>query len=493
MSHRHPSSASRRTFLASSAALAATLVLPRGARGAAGPLQRVNLGLVGCGWRGGQLLEAFQKLDGVTFTGLCDPDQERLEATAKSLPKRPVTCKDMRRLFESPDVDAVVIANPNHWHCLSAIWAMQAGKDVYVEKPLGQTQWEAQQLVNAVGRYGRVCQVGTQQRSDPMQVEIRNLLHVEQLLGPIERVSVNRLGERKPIGKRERPLRVPSTIDFDLWTGPARLDRIFRSELQYDWHWDWNTGSGEMGNWGVHLLDDVRGTVFLDRIDLPDKVAAVGGRYTWDDAGNTPNLQFALFEAGGIPVQVAVCNLPKKPGAPGVTGPATGYVVACEGGRLEGERGRAVAFDARGKVIRRLSGNSGDGVHQANFIDAVRAGSGKQLAAPAAVGFASTGWCNLANIATRVNQAATAEEAPPSDLATGFSDEVLSEASRYFRRVAESHLVGAGGEATGLTTALAVDAGGFTGPLAPRATALLRREDRRGFEVPEVQRAAQPS
>ncbi len=479
----------RRTFLGNGAALASALVLPRRVIAAPSPSEQVNLGIVGCGWRGGQLLEAFQKIGGVVIAGLCDPDQERLGAMAELVARKPQTWKDMRSLFDSPDIDAVVIANPNHWHCLSAIWALQSGKDVYVEKPLGQTQWEAQQLVNAVGRYGRICQFGTQQRSDPMQQEIRDLLHTERLLGPIESVTVNRLGERKPIGRRTRPLEVPPTIDFNLWTGPAQRNPIYRSELHYDWHWDWNTGSGEMGNWGVHVLDDVRGNVLLDRVDLPEKIAATGGRYVWDDAGNTPNLQFVLFQAGGIPVQMAVCNLPKQPGVAGVAGPPTGYIVHCEGGRLEGQRGAAVAFDAQGKEVRSLIGNSGDGVHQLNFIDAVRACDGARLAAPASVGFASSAWSNLANIATRVDQSTSPEEKSPNELLDQFDAHALDSASEYFGRVTALHLARDQVEAPKLGTALAVDSARFIGRWAPHANPMLRREDRRGFEVPEIQPA----
>jgi predicted dehydrogenase len=476
----------RRTFLANGAALAAALSLPRRVLGARSPLERVNLGIVGCGWRGGQLLDTFKKIDGVVIAGLCDPDQKRLGAMAESLTPRPPTWKDMRGLFDSPDIDAVVIANPNHWHCLSAIWALQAGKDVYVEKPLGQTQWEAQQLVNAVDRYGRICQVGTQQRSDPIQQEIRQLLHTDRALGAIQSVTINRLGERKPIGRRTSPMDVPPTIDFDLWTGPAQLKPIYRTELQYDWHWDWNTGSGEMGNWGVHVLDDVRGTVLLDRVDLPEKVAATGGRYAWDDAGDTPNLQFVLFQAGGIPVQMAVCNLPKQPGAAAVAGPPTGYTVHCEGGRLEGERGAAVAFDAQGKEVRRLAGNSGDVVHQKNFIDAVRADSDKLLTAPVSVGFASTAWSNLANIATRVSNSLPPDETSPTELSRHFDEPVLDAASEYFGRVSASHLVGDQAVAPKLAIALGIESGRFIGGWAPRANPMLKREDRRKFEIPEI-------
>ena len=139
---------------------------------------------------------------------------------------------------------------------------MEEGKDVYVEKPLSHSQWEGQQTVNAARRYNRICQVGTQQRSDPMQAEIKKFLHEEKALGEIKTARVNRFGVRGPIGKRSTPLEIDKSVDYDLWLGPAEDKPIFRNKLQYDWHWDFNTGSGEMGNWGVHVLDDLRNNVF---------------------------------------------------------------------------------------------------------------------------------------------------------------------------------------------------------------------------------------
>ena len=131
------------------------------------------------------------------------------------------TWTDLRDLLEDDGIDAVVIATCNHWHCLAAIWAMQAGKDVYVEKPLSHSQWEGEQTVAAARKLGRICQVGTQQRSDPMQAEIKKFLHEEQALGKILSARVNRFGVRASIGKRETPLEIAKDVAYDLWLGPA--------------------------------------------------------------------------------------------------------------------------------------------------------------------------------------------------------------------------------------------------------------------------------
>jgi len=394
-------SPSRRQFLKSATAVSAASVLPARTLLAATQPARVNLGIVGCGWRGGQQLGTFRKLPGVTIAGLCDVDQELLSKFGKEVPKAK-QWTDMRHMFDSPAIDAVLISTCNHWHCLAAIWAMEAGKHVYVEKPLGQTQWEGQQVIHASEKYDRICQVGTQQRSDPMQAEIKHFLHEEKVIGEIESVRVNRFGERKSIGRRSTPLSLPQSVDYNLWLGPASDLPIYREKLHYDWHWSWNTGSGEIGNWGVHILDDVRNNIFRDKVAAPSSVIAAGGRFQWGDAGDTPNVHFAVLDAGGIPVVVTLSNLPLSKEAAVVPGPRSGYIAYCSEGRLEGQRGKAAAYDSNGKLIKEFGGASGEPFHQQNFIDAIRASDSSNLAAPVKVGYDSTTWSNLINIATRV-------------------------------------------------------------------------------------------
>ena len=244
---------SRRRFLAASAATGIAVSQPARlwARNAN---ERVAVGFISCGGRALGLMNQFLATDLCDIVAVCDPDAARI-AAAKEIAPKATTFTDLRKLIEDPSIDAVVIATCNHWHCLAAIWAMEAGKHVYVEKPLSHSQWEGVQTVAAAKRYGKVCQVGTQQRSDPMQAEIKKFLHEEKALGEIKSVNVNRYGVRGSIGKRAKPLEIPAGVDYDVWLGPAQNLPIMREKLHYDWHWDWNTGSGEMGNWGVHLLD----------------------------------------------------------------------------------------------------------------------------------------------------------------------------------------------------------------------------------------------
>lgn len=395
---------SRRTFLKRGLLAGGMAAAAPNAWAGPGPREHVNLGMIGLGWRGVTLLDAFKQVAGVNIAGICDVDTALIDVQGKAYPKAKQYI-DLRKMLDSPDVDAVVISTGNHWHCLAAIWAMQAGKHVYVEKPLCNALWEGQQVVKAAKKYGKICQVGTQQRSAPMQTEIKHLLHDEKLIGDIEWVRVNRFGLRPSIGKRATALVPPKTVDYDLWLGPAQDLPIYRDKFHYDWHWDWNTGAGEMGNWGVHIVDDVRNNVFRDVIPFPKGVVAGGGRFAWHDAGNTPNIHFAMLDTGSIPVVIGVANIAadaanKAP--PRCPGPTSGYIAYGEGGRMEGERGKAKFFDADGALIKEIKGTTGMVDHQQNFVDAIRHSAPQSLMAPADVGHHSTAWCNLANYAYRV-------------------------------------------------------------------------------------------
>src|SRR6056297_2856817 len=182
---------SRRHFVGAAAAFTVTSSLPGRQLSAANANEEINLGFISCGGRAGGLMGQFSKVPGVNIAGLCDVDENRLGAAKTRFPKAQAW-RDLRELIDAPGIDAVVIATCNHWHCLAAIWAMQAGKDVYVEKPLSHSQWEGRQTVAAARKYNRICQLGTQQRSDPMQAEIKKFLHDEKALGEIQVCRVNR-------------------------------------------------------------------------------------------------------------------------------------------------------------------------------------------------------------------------------------------------------------------------------------------------------------
>lgn len=480
------SSLSRRRFMTTSAAAGAAAALVKPARAIALANDEINVGFVSCGGRAGEHMEQFGKMAGVQVTGLCDPDESRVASAHKRFPKAN-TWSDLRGLLDDKSINAVVIATCNHWHCLAAIWAMQAGKDVYVEKPLSHSQWEGQQTVAAARKYDRICAIGTQQRSDPMQVEIKKFLHEERGLGKIISARVNRYGVRGSIGKRTTPLEIPSSVNYDLWLGPAQNLPMYRDKLQYDWHWDWNTGSGEMGNWGVHVLDDCRNIVFQDSVKLPKRILGGGARAVWNDAGETPNVHFVYFDTGSIPVVIGLSNLPAAPdakGSPKVPGPGSGYIVYCEGGRFEGQRGSAQAFDNEGRVIKKFKGNSGNRLHQQNFIDAVRQRDSSLLNAGIQMGHDSTGWCNLANIAFRTGSQFTRENAAKIKDDQGIWGGLLGEMEQHL--AAYSMKLDSAPIQLGPVLEVDVEREVFVGQHAALANKYLKREYRAPYIVPEI-------
>tara|TARA_R110002049_G_scaffold185580_3_gene353799 strand:- start:21349 stop:22821 length:1473 start_codon:yes stop_codon:yes gene_type:complete len=485
---------SRRQILAGGVGVAVTSSLPTRSLWAANANDEINVGFISCGGRAGQLMGKFAEVPGVNIAGLCDPDEKLLGLAKERFPKAQ-GWTDLRDLIASDSIDAVVVATCNHWHCLAAIWAMEGGKDVYVEKPLSHSQWEGRQTVAAARKYNRICQIGTQQRSDPMQAEIKKFLHEDKALGEIKSARVNRYGVRPSIGKRDTPLQIDKNVAYDLWLGPAQDQPIYRDKLHYDWHWDWNTGSGEMGNWGVHVLDDVRNTVFQDSVVLPKKIIGGGGRVGLNDAGNTPNVHFAYFETGSIPVVIGLSNLPEKPGdkkAAAHPGPNSGYVAYCEGGRYEGQRGKGAAFDSDGKLIREFSGNRGDGSskgdqkgkdsHQANFIDGVRSRDSSILNAEVSVGNDSTGWCNLANIAFRAGKQFGHEEADA--VSVDIWNDLIGEMENHL----SNHSIPIESSEIKLSAVLTVDpkTEQFVGDHSETANKFLKRKYRKGYEVPEL-------
>ncbi|MFC1757398.1 Gfo/Idh/MocA family protein [Planctomycetota bacterium] len=476
----------RKMIASSSLAIGAAWSFPSTLR-AAQANDEIRLGFISCGGRAGGLMSVFKNLHGVRVTGLCDPDASRVASKGTQFPEAK-RYSDLRDLLDDDNIDAVVVATCNHWHCLAAIWAMEAGKDVYVEKPLSHSQWEGDQTVAAARRYKKICQVGTQQRSDPMQAKIKKFLHEEKALGEIVACRVNRYGVRAPIGKRKTPLQIDKSVDYDLWLGPAQDQPIYRDKLQYDWHWDFNTGSGEMGNWGVHVLDDARNNVFLDKVKLPSRIMGGGGRLAWGDAGNTPNVNFCYFDTGKIPTVIGLTNMTAGPGerkSPKHPGPGSGYIAYCEGGRFEGQRGRGQAFDADGKVIKSFRGDSGMGHHQQNFIDAVRSRDASSLNTDVEVGNDSTGWCNLANIAFQAGHNYSGKAAASLAKEVPHWGELVGEMTTHL----SAHDIDITDSDVRLSPMMdySNEEGQFVGANAVKANSFLKRQYRAPYVVPEIE------
>jgi len=374
-----------------------------------GANEEILVGIVGLGGRGrGAHIPAFQKQDGVRVVALADPDRERLDLAAKMLEdkygQKAEQYVDMRHMFDRRDIHCIGNATQNYWHGLSTIWACQAGKHVYVEKPLAHYIWEGRQMVNAARRYERIVQCGTQRRSQTSIAKAIQWIR-EGHLGKILYVTAFANKPRSSCGKRSTPLPIPESIDYDLWCGPARKVPIYRDRLQYDCSFDWNTGDGESCNQGVHEMDVARWC--LDE-GLPVRVMSIGGRFLFNDACNVPNTQIIYYDFPTAPVLYEVHNLRKAKGSsqmPDFRGERVGVVVDCEGGSVSLYRG--IAWDRQGREVQRFSGG---GDHFVNFIQAVRAGDRQLLNAEVEVGHLSTAVCHVGNISYRVGEVAPEEE-----------------------------------------------------------------------------------
>jgi hypothetical protein len=214
----------------------------------------IRVAIVGVNGKGNHHIQLFKAIPGVRVVALCDIDQTILDRRARELAAEGIQVAkyvDVRKLLESKDVDAVAIATPNHWHSLMAVWACQAGKDVYVEKPISHNVWEGRKVVEAAAKYGRIVQAGTQSRSDEALLEVAEYLRSGQL-GKILRARGFCYKRRESIGTVEGPQPIPDGVDYDLFCGPAPLEPLRREQLHYDWHWFWATGYGDIGNQGIH-------------------------------------------------------------------------------------------------------------------------------------------------------------------------------------------------------------------------------------------------
>lgn len=451
-----------------------------------GANDRIRLGMIGLGGRGMGSASWFSKIDGVEVAYLCDVDQKRVDRGKEDYPQAKTTL-DLREVIEDKDIDAVVISTCNHWHVLAAIWACQAGKDVYVEKPVSHNIWEGRKLVEAARKYDRIVQGGTQQRSDELQTAIKDYFDSGEL-GAMKYVRCNRYGMRGSIGKRETPLTPPDSLDYNLWLGPAQDLPIYRRDLHYDWHWDWNLGNGELGNWGPHLVDDLRNVVFRDKLKYPKRVIAGGGRLEWDDAGTTPNTHFVYMDCGDIPVILDVHNLPRAKGVRGSDvykrrRTNSFLVVEFENGYYAGGRGGGGAYDQEGNELKKFRGDGG-GAHAENFINAMRSRNREELNAEIEQIHLSSAWCHLGNISYRLGSAYNREEAEKAVPELGPWKDVIVD----FHAHLQANEIDAAQASIYLGPMLEIDAENetFVGPTASMpALDLLTRQYRRGFVVPE--------
>lgn len=396
----------RRSFLKQAALATGSIATFPGRLHGAGRAEDdpVRLAIIGLGNKGGHHVGLFSSLPGVRITALCEVDPKRLAVQVDKLKQKgqsPFAANDPRQVLERSDVDAVVIATPNHWHALLAMWALRAGKDVYVEKPVSHNVWEGARLVAEAKATGRIVQGGLQYRSCPGLRAASGWLNEGNLGKPLWGHIVW-YEHRPPIG-RCAPFK-PDWLDYDLWCGPAPATPLTRPELHYDWHWDWSTGDGDMANSTVHPLDACR--MFMPGQAFPRRVLSLGGRFTYDDAAQTPNTQFTLLDYPGLPIVIENRNLSMEKDAVVMDQfrrTREGIVLQYEGGYFAGLRAGGVVLDNAGKELKRFVGDGGAG-HQANFIQAVRSRKTGELNSPIAEAHVSSAVCHLSNISYRLGR-----------------------------------------------------------------------------------------
>lgn len=391
-------SMSRREFISttSAAVIAAGMM---GTSSVFGANDRVRVCVVGLNGRGGSHIEGFQTYEGSEVVALCDPDDRVLQGRAKRFKKAygktPKTYRDIRDALADDSIDAITIATPNHWHSLAAIWACQAGKDVYVEKPLSHSIWEGRQLVNAVKQTGRIVQHGTQSRSDPTWMRDIRLMH-EGLIGPIHLAKgfTYKTGNRHSIGHKP-PEAAPEHLDWRLWQGPATEQQYCKNYVHYNWHWFWHYGNGETGNQGVHQMDLA---VWGMNRGFPVKVYSTGGRYAWDDQAETPNTQITSFTyADGAIMEFEIRNIGSYQEAGQTTG---NHFLGSKGYYVQGKG----FFDYDHERIAVDEPKPASDGPWGNFINAVKSRKQEDIRGTAAQGHLSAAHCHLGNIAYRAGR-----------------------------------------------------------------------------------------
>jgi predicted dehydrogenase len=405
---------SRREFLKTSLLASASFAALPGLSAAErvmGANEEIRYAVVGFGGRGQDHLKEMAEVKGTRLVALCEADGSILDRELQKCEtngQKVQGYRDIRRLLENKEIDAVTFATPNHWHSLGSIWAIQAGKDVYVEKPVSHNVWEGRQLVKAARKHQCIVQAGTQSRSSQGLHEAIAWLR-EGHIGKIQRVHCLCYKRRPSIGKVDGPQPIPPSVDYDLWCGPAPKEPLMRKRLHYDWHWVWPTGNGDLGNQGIHQMD--MGRWILGETALSPRVWSFGGRLGYIDDGTTPNTQIVFHDYKTAPLIFEVRGLPSDEGSNKMDnyhGASIGVYAHCEGGAmLITDYGGARFFDKDNQEIKKFHGSSS---HFANFIQVVRSRKYTDLKADILEGHLSSALCHTGNISYRLGKTQSPEE-----------------------------------------------------------------------------------
>ena len=447
--------------------------------------EKLRVAVVGVRGQGMSHVRGYAAKHNCVITTVCDVDKAVIGPAMKHIEKEqgkaPKYEQDIRKVVADKDIDVVSIATPNHWHALAAIWAMQNGKDVYVEKPVSHNVSEGRRMVETARKHDKLCQTGTQSRSSKGMQEAMAFIHG----GKIGKVKLARglcYKLRDSIGKVKGPQQPPSSMDYDLWCGPAPADLPHRKNVHYDWHWIWAYGNGDLGNQGIHEMDKARWG--LNKAGLPKSVKSIGGRLGYIDDGQTPNTQILQFDYGDCDLVFEVRGLPSDSPFPGKKSPKRGpkpdYFIGnvwygSEGFVVCPSYSGGVAYSNDGEILAEFTG-SGD--HFGNFVKAVRSRKKEDLNADILEGHLSSALCHLGNISYRLGE--------PELLPKGkvFGSKGGDDAVKSMVNHLGEHKISTTDTKIVIGKKLTLDAHEkFVDDKA--ADALLTREYRKGFEVPE--------
>jgi predicted dehydrogenase len=374
-----------------------------------GANDRVNVAVVGLGGRGRAHMNEWAKVPGTQITALCDVDQAALERgqaqVLKLTGENPKGYFDMRELFADKGVDAVSMPLPNHWHALATIWAIEAGKDVYIEKPACHNVFEGRKMIEAARKYKRMVQVGSQSRTTPHKMRAMKLLE-EGVIGKLYLAKAFCYKRRPSIGKKpDGP--APPGVNWDLFLGPAPMRPFNENRFKYNWHWFWDTGNGDIGNQGVHEMDIARWG--LGKSGHPLAVYSSGGKFVYDDDQETPNTQYAVLDYGDCELHFEVRGLLtddagalKRDGRNTIGNlfyGADGYLSVDDDG-FQVYKGEDHKLELEEKAERASTTQ----LHMDNFAKGCRSRDYKDLTADVEIGVISANLCHLANISYRLKR-----------------------------------------------------------------------------------------
>jgi len=493
----------RRHFLedsmfAAAAAAAATIggaapLLADETKSITSPNEKLRGVIIGCNGRGGEHIAQLVKRKDVELAYICDVDSKvgnsRCEQIEKSLNgHKPKYAQDLRTALDDKSVDFVTIATPNHWHSLAAIWAMQAGKDVYVEKPVSHNVSEGRRDVQTAERHKRICQTGMQSRSSLGMQEAIAYLRAGKL-GEVKLARGLCYKPRASIGPKG-VYQPPKEVDYSLWSGPAQLLPVTRPRFHYDWHWQWPYGNGDIANQGVHQMDIARWGLGID--GLANSVITYGGRFGYEDAADTPNTEVSIFEFGPDATLVFEVRGLKTQDLLGarvgtILYGSEGYMVSPD--LSSGSTIRtATVFDPKGKIIKSFGkGDDPLADHFGNFFHAIRSRKPEELTAPILDGHLSAALCHMGNISYRLGEAHTDGEALEKLKSLKTNEHAKETLDRVISHLSDNSVRLGGKTELRLGPQLQFDPKAETFINNPAADALLTRDYRVPFVVPTAE------